>query len=279
MMRLAPPGSPAPTMRCGATSLWENFLYLLDHLAKSAILDAYAKAAGQELDGKALSPESSSALVANAFGYFLDRPGELPPLPNLSSAGWPAESVQLEANVRFPWAGGRHPWLDVLVETGTHTIGIESKRYEPYRGRHEPSFSDAYDRDVWSPSMKPFLDVMSKLRAGRLDLHALDATQLVKHALALSTQCGKSGKQPVLYYLYADPSAWPDGRQVANEDRLRHHDHLKAFEAEVAGAHVQFVAGTYPELLAAWRQAAHPLQQHAEAVSTYFSVAPLRSSK
>lgn len=266
-------------MQCNLVSHLEKRLYLLDHLPKSAILAAYEKAAGKELDGKSRSPESSSALVANAFGYFLNRPGELAALPGLPTAGWPAVSVQLEANVRFPWAGGRHPWLDVLVETSTHTIGIESKRYEPYRGRHEPSFSDAYDRDVWSPSMKPFLDVMSKLRAARLDLRALDATQLVKHALALSTLCGKTGKQPVLYYLYADPPAWPDGRQIASDDRLRHADHLKLFEGEVAGAHVQFVSGTYPELLSVWSAAALSLQKHADAVSTHFGVAVPRPLK
>ena len=92
---------------------------LLAHLPQAAILDAYAKAAGRELDGKANSPESSSALVANTLGYFLDRPSLLPPLPGLENAGWPALSVALEVNVRFPWPGGRHPWLDALVETST----------------------------------------------------------------------------------------------------------------------------------------------------------------
>lgn len=247
---------------------------LFDHLPTALILAAYRKAAGRELDGgKADSAESSSALVANTFGYFLERPEELPPLPGLPSAGWPANSVQLEANVRFPWSGGMHPWLDVLVETRSHIIGIESKRYEPYRGRYEPSFSDAYDRDVWSPSMEPYLRVLAMLRGGQLDLHALDSAQLIKHALALSTQCRKSGKQPVLVYLYADPLGWPDGRIIAGAARSQHAAHLAAFARLVAGAHVLFVSSTYSELLAGWRVGSTALKEHAEAICSRFAVA------
>ena len=124
-------------------------MQLLDYLPRAAIVAAYEKSPGRELDGKGDSPESSAALVANAFGYFIERPTELPPLPGLAPAGWPASQVQLEANVRFPWAGGMHPWLDVLVDTPTLTVGVESKRYEPYRGRHQAEFSEAYSRDVW----------------------------------------------------------------------------------------------------------------------------------
>jgi hypothetical protein len=39
----------------------------------------------------------------------------------------------LEYCARFPWSGGRHPWLDALAETPETIIGVESKRFEPYR--------------------------------------------------------------------------------------------------------------------------------------------------
>lgn len=249
-----------------------NPLHLFDYLPKEAILAAYEKAAGRELDGKAESPESSSALVANTFGYFLDRASELPPLPGLLGAGWPATSVQLEANVRFPWVGGRHPWLDVLIETKTHLIGVESKRYEPYRGRHRPSFSDAYDRDVWAPEMKPYVQLKSKLRAGQLDLFALDASQLIKHALALATHSSALGKRPVLYYLYADPLAWPDGRPIPDPVRAEHAAHLMVFAGEVGDARVQFVSATYRQLLADWNLASPDLNEHVQAVRHHFSL-------
>jgi hypothetical protein len=245
-------------------------MHLLDHLPKAAILAAYEKSPGRELDGKSDSPESSAALVANAFGYFVDRPAELPPLPGLASVSRPPSKVQLEANVRFPWAGGTHPWLDVLIDSDTHTVGVESKRYEPYRGRHDPAFSDAYARDVWSESMSPYLRVMEALKSGTLDLHALDATQLVKHALALSTQCLKSGRRPVLYYLFADPDHWPDGRPVPPAARALHAEHLAVFAHQVAGAHVEFAWSTYPQVLASWAGTSPSLTAHVEAVRERF---------
>ena len=95
---------------------------------------AYRAAPGDEIEaGKFDHPESSARLVANAFGFFLDRPEDLPPLPGCERERWPATSVALEQTVRFPWSGGRHPVLDVLVTTPAALIGIESKRFEPLR--------------------------------------------------------------------------------------------------------------------------------------------------
>jgi len=63
---------------------------------------------------------------------------------------------------------------------------------------------------------------MNRLKSGELDLHALDAAQLIKHALALSTDCSKSGRSPVLYYVFADPIAWPEGHPVDVSKRKQH---------------------------------------------------------
>ena len=95
------------------------------------------KARGNEIaTGKFDSPRSSAALAANTFGYFLERPEELPPLPGRGEGVWPARSVDIERTVRFPWRGGTPPHLDVLVTTQSALIGIESKRYEPFdRGK------------------------------------------------------------------------------------------------------------------------------------------------
>ena len=92
------------------------------------------RAGGNEIvSGKLNSPESSTALAANAFGWFLERPSELPPFPSLPDADWPAARVEVERQMRFPWRGGCHPWLDAAVETPTCLIGVESKRFEPFR--------------------------------------------------------------------------------------------------------------------------------------------------
>ena len=61
-----------------------------------AVLAALRRSPGSELaSGKFDSPESSAALVANGFGWFLERPGALPPLPGVPM-GQP-ETVEIEA--------------------------------------------------------------------------------------------------------------------------------------------------------------------------------------
>src|SRR5690606_3696770 len=117
---------------------------------------ALARAPGKEIaSGKLDSPESSAALAVNGFGWFLQRPADLPPFPPLADLDWPAQEVAIERQMRFPWRGGRHPWLDAAVETPTHLIGVESKRFEPFRSAKRASLSPAYDRDVWGEGTTP----------------------------------------------------------------------------------------------------------------------------
>jgi hypothetical protein len=96
---------------------------ILDLLNCDRILRCYEHAAGSELlSGKFASPESSAALAANTFGFFLDRP-ELLSLPAPPVAAGAAQSVCFETEMRFPWRGGKHPWLDVVITTGNALIG------------------------------------------------------------------------------------------------------------------------------------------------------------
>ena len=114
----------------------------------------FEAAPGNEIGtGKFDSPESSAALAANAFGFFLNRASDLPVLPGCEGESWPAHSIGLEAEIRFPWRGGRHPILDCLVETPSALIGIESKRFEPYRSKPASRLSEAYWRPVWGENM------------------------------------------------------------------------------------------------------------------------------
>ena len=74
----------------------------------------FEAAPGNEIAaGKFDSPESSAALAANAFGFFLNRVSDLPALPDCEGESWPA-----------------------LM------IGIESKRFEPYRPKQASRLSD-----------------------------------------------------------------------------------------------------------------------------------------
>ncbi len=226
---------------------------LLDHLPKDLILARYQMAAGAELtSGKFASPESSAALVANAFGFFADRPGLLC-LPCPPLAAGEARAVYLEVEMRFPWCGGRHPWLDVAIETETALIGVESKRYEPFRKGRPESLSDAYCRPVWGDAMAPFEAMRDALRGGRC-FRFLNACQLVKHAFGLRTQAKRQGRRVTLLYLYAEPAAFPDGRPIPPGEIAAHRAELADFTTEVTTSAVEvvFCSLSWRELLQHW---------------------------
>lgn len=235
-------------------------------------------APGNEIgSGKFDSPESSAALTVNTFGFFLYQAQNLPPLLACEKEVWPAISLALEEKVRFPWKGGCHPHLDVLIKTPSALVGIESKRFEPFRDKEQPSFSDTYWRDVWGSRMKGYENVRDKLRKnGCLYVH-LDAAQLVKHAFALRTRvnrkAGCQGLKPILYYLYAEPDTWPrNSMPIDQEMKTRHKKEIETFRKEVEGDEVRFISCSYRRLLANWKQhEGAGIPAHAEAVFQRFS--------
>jgi hypothetical protein len=245
---------------------------LLGHLPKDAILARCQAAGGQELvSGKFANPESSAALVANAFGLFGERP-DLLSLPGECLGGREAQSVALEAQMRFPWSGGLHPWLDVGVQTAERLIGIESKRYEPFRDHKRATFSAAYARPVWGQAMGPYEAMRDALSAGR-GFAFLDAAQLVKHAFGLRTEGQRTGRQAVLCYLYAEPRAFPDGRAIPAAAIQAHRDEVSSFTADVSSAvaDVAFCSLSYAQLLQHW--AAQPkLANYAAALAARFDL-------
>ncbi|MGJ3258009.1 MAG: hypothetical protein ACFE0S_00260 [Rhodospirillales bacterium] len=115
---------------------------LLEYLPRDPIYVAFGAFPGNEIkSGKLLNPESSAALAANTFGFFFEQPATLPHIPGTERCGWPAVEIGIERTAPFPWwPRGRHPWLDAYVETKTHIIGVESKRYEPYRRKSKGVF-------------------------------------------------------------------------------------------------------------------------------------------
>lgn len=236
----------------------------------------YRGAPGNEFDsGKFGHPDSSAALAANAFGFFLAAPQNLPPLPGIAASDWAPETVTLETSLRFPWAGGHHPCLDVVVQGERLLVGIESKRHEPFRDRHAPDFSKAYWRPVWGERMSGFERVRDGLRDNSLTYRHLGATQLVKHAFGLRSEMARRHPQisrAILFYLYAEAPARTDGTCQPPEDHARHRAEIADFAARVAGDEVAFLSCSYAGLLAAWR-AHHPeTARHAEAVAARFVV-------
>lgn len=239
----------------------------LPGVPEDSIRTALAAAGGNEIEsGKLDSPESSAALAVNAFGWFLERSADLPPFPPLADLDWPAHRVDVERQMRFPWRGGRHPWLDAAVDTATHLIGVESKRFEPFRDSKTVNLSDAYDRDVWGDGMEPFTVMRDMLRNGDTAFTYLDAAQLVKHAFGLVTEGNRIGKVPVLLYLYAEP-AKRGATDITPETLARHRGEIARFGAAVAGAAVRFAACSYREWFANWIDDA---RHHADALVARF---------
>lgn len=233
-----------------------------------AVLAALRRAPGNELaSGRFDSPESSAALVANAFGWFLGRPRALPPLPGVPM-GQP-EEVEIEAEMRFPWSGGRHPWMDAAITTATTLVGVESKRYEPYRPGKASSFSEAYDSRDWGKGMARFTAMRKALVEGRQAYRSLDAVQLVKHAYGLKTQSVKRARGAVLVYLYAEPAEWASGKPVSPDAIARHRAEVADFARAVRGDDVTFVTLRWSDLLSQWsREPA--LFAHATALRGWF---------
>ena len=240
----------------------------LPNLPESRILECLRRSPGNEIDsGKFDSPESSAALVANAFGWFLERPADLPPLPGVPAGQ--ADSVMLEAEMRFPWSGGRHPWLDVGVSTPTTLIGIESKRYEPFRPAKRSSFSDAYDRPVWGENMQRYTALRLEILSGSAQFGSLDAVQLIKHAYGIRTRATKSARGAALVYLYAEPTAWHSEKLVDTAQIARHRAEITTFGQAVAGDDVVFIPLSWFNLLDQWSRVPN-LAEHVLAVRKRF---------
>lgn len=233
-----------------------------------SVLAALSRAPGGELaSGKFDSAESSAALAANAFGWFLDRPRSMPPLPDVPM-GLPV-TVDIEAELRFPWSGGRHPWLDAVITTETTLVGVESRRYEPFRPGKASSFSEPFDTRDWGPGMARYGAMRKALADGSTTYRQLDAVTLVKQAYALRTQGLKQARGAVLVYLHAAPDTWANGKPVDPKAIARHRAEIAEFAQAVKGDDVTFVALRWADLLADWAKAP-ALSAHASALKGWF---------
>ena len=211
------------------------------------LIERFNLAAGNEIEnGKIFSERSSSALCMNAFGWFIERPELLPKIPKLELLDWPPLSVEIECPLRFPWRGGKSPWLDVVVETAQYLIGIESKRFEPYSKSTPAPMSDAYWRDVWGDNMDGYQIERDKFRENPKHYKHLSSRQLVAHSLGIKTQAKKKGKLPVLIYIHCDkPMEAPV--KVTSEAISVHQSEVEEFANSVVGNEVLFTSINYAE--------------------------------
>jgi len=229
-----------------------------------------SSADGNELSsGKINSPESSAALAVNTFGWFIERPELLPLIPGIPDEEWPARSVQVEYCARFPWSGGKHPWLDACIETSNYLIGVESKRLEPFRDKKTVSFSAAYNRPVWGSGMEPYEWLRDVLAADPETFEHLDAAQLVKHAFGLVTDARRKRKTPALIYIFAEPEVLK-ARKISQSAKERHRLEIASFAEAVKGATVKFHAVSYREWFATWPSLPDAVSEHRDTVLQNF---------
>jgi len=243
--------------------------HFLPGVPAAHVLARLRSAGGDEIgSGKIANAESSAALAVNSFGWFVDRPDLFPPLPGTDFTG-PSDRVEVEYCARFPWSGGRHPWLDAAVFSATHLIGVESKRFEPFRDRKQVTLSEAYDRPVWGNNMSRYSLMRDALRSGSMHFVHLDAAQLVKHAYGLVTDARRLNKKPILFYIYAEPSHRA-GRIITAEEKQRHRVEVDTFAAAVGGDEVQFHACSYRAWLVTWGDSP-AVSAHREAIERRFA--------
>jgi hypothetical protein len=245
--------------------LTEHTPIFLPGVPEERLRAIFGQAAGNEIaSGKFASPHSSAALAANGFGWFIDRPSDCPLFPVIADLQGPVREVAVERELRFPWRGGRHPWLDAVLWTDAHVIGVESKRHEPFRDAKVAELSEAYDREVWGEGMEGWCAMRDALRAQPRRYRHLDAAQLVKHALGLASEGTRSGLSPVLVYLYAEPQ----DADYSPDTFIAHRREIEDFHAVVGGDRVRFAACSWRGWLACFTGEA---AGHARAIEKAFA--------
>lgn len=227
-------------------------------------------AAGKELaSGKFASEQSSAALAVNVFAWFQPHPDILPPLPGLADVG-PPISVDVEFEARFPWVGGRHPWLDAAISNDLYLVGIESKRFETFRDSKSANFADTYidRRNLWPVSMAPWFDALKMLTEHPRHFRFLDDAQLVKHGLGIERTASRKGLQPALAYVFAEPAELA-GKAISDDDLQAHRAEIAEFARWIEEGPVRFSAFSYRDWLDSWPETA-ALSKHRNAIIETF---------
>lgn len=188
------------------------------------------------------APYSSAALALNAFGGWLGREEQL----TVGGLGGWTDPLQIEAKLQIAHGGGRAN-LDVLLTSPGRVLAIESKLTE-YVAAHDerhlkPIYASAEMAGLlsggWGRLLRALLD-------GEFPCHHLDATQLVKHALAVKSWF--PDRDATLAYVYWEPSNADEIPQLGG-----HRDELdQLLELLDDDADPAFVALTYDELFAEW---------------------------
>lgn len=187
---------------------------------------------GSELVSKFLAVHSSSALAVNTFAIWKDKAQEL---SLCGVEGFKQISFEKKCSTGL---GGTSPNLDVLAESDTVAVGIESKLLEPL-SRKRPKFSESYSKSKLPYIEEKWWRILEDKRKG--ELQYLDVAQLIKHYLGLRNQY--RNRTVILFYLFWEPTNW---QQL--DIFVKHREEIEVFAGQVKDTSVRFVAQSYPEL-------------------------------
>lgn len=191
---------------------------------------------GNELEEHFLAVHSSSALAVNTFAIWKDKPQDL---VLLGLKGF--KRIYFEK--KCPTGLGRTPPnLDILAESETTIVGIESKLLEPL-SKKRPKFSSSYNQATLHYIEEEWGRLLEDKRKGKSQY--LDVAQLVKHYLGLRNQY--HDRAVFLLYLFWEPINWQE-----SDVFVRHREEISAFSEQVKGSLVTFVAQSYLDLWIEW---------------------------
>jgi len=194
---------------------------------------------GDELSkGKMHALHSSSALVVNVFEYWRGRDVDF--IAQACGASKGATSLHFERTYPTP-LGRIPPHLDVeFYNPLFRPLAVEAKFTEPYRRRTKRHIKDKYlNSSLWKglAGCESLVRLIREEEKGMTSFSFLDAPQLLKHILGLTTKFGKRGFE--LLYL------WYDYRPYLEAEG--HRREIGEFERYIS-SEVSFQQMTYQEL-------------------------------
>ena len=221
---------------------------LLSGVIPELIEKDYLQGNGREWDNKIRAIHSSAALAANTFGRWMMDPSKLK-IKDLS------KFCRLKLEAHCPTGlQGTPPHLDVVLESSTDIVGVESKFLESLTPK-KPEFSDSYslaklpycekqwwtllnDAKLWSPSY-------------------FDVAQIVKHYLGLRNTYKNDNRRKHLFYIYWQPSNAADFSEYRT-----HQKEINKAANFLRDSQVNFVSISYDQLWSDWKSDS-TLREHA----------------
>jgi len=222
-------------------SLNDNLFLPLSLDAKEEFVVGSGKELGNDRNrGKMQALHSSSALMVNVFQYW-----RVHGVDAIAKAcGAPKGMREMKFEQTHPTPVGSIPHLDVeFYGPMLKPMAVESKFTETYRLHTRRTIKDKYldNTSIWIklPRSQKLVELIRGEENGKTSFTYLDAPQLLKHILGLTTEFGTKGFE-LLYLWYEVPSLEAD----------KHRMEVGKFKKQI-GSEVNFRDMTYQELFEA----------------------------